>query len=73
MYRIFQSPLLVQFVPTLLLWLVSSLLPNIVFYTDYYLIGHWTRCVCVLNPIIIYFIKHNSEMIKGPLCRLAVA
>jgi hypothetical protein len=33
----------VQFLPTLILWIVSSLLPNIVYYSDYYLVGHWTR------------------------------
>ena len=42
-YPYFQSPLIVQFFPTLLLWIISSLLPNLVYYTDYYLVGHWTR------------------------------
>nr|KAG5698090.1 hypothetical protein BaRGS_031780 [Batillaria attramentaria] len=36
------SPLLVQFLPTLLLWTLSALLPNIVYYSDQY-IGHWTK------------------------------
>ncbi|KAK6183528.1 hypothetical protein SNE40_010997 [Patella caerulea] len=36
------SPLLVQFLPTILLWTFSALLPNIVYYSDQY-IGHWTK------------------------------
>jgi hypothetical protein len=39
---LFQSPLLVQFLPTLLLWTFSALAPNIVYYSDQF-IGHWTR------------------------------
>lgn len=36
------NPLLVQFVPTLILWAISALLPNLVYYSDQW-IGHWTR------------------------------
>ncbi|XP_076441822.1 osmosensitive cation channel TMEM63C-like isoform X2 [Babylonia areolata] len=36
------SQFLVQFLPTLLLWTFSALLPNIVYYSDQY-IGHWTK------------------------------
>ncbi|XP_025105358.1 CSC1-like protein 2 isoform X4 [Pomacea canaliculata] len=36
------SPLLVQFLPTLLLWTFSALLPNLVYYSDQYM-GHWTK------------------------------
>lgn len=36
------SALLMQFLPTLLLWTFTALLPNIVYYSDQY-IGHWTR------------------------------
>ncbi|XP_059161039.1 CSC1-like protein 2 isoform X3 [Physella acuta] len=36
------SAYLVQFLPTLLLWLFSALLPNIVYWSDQ-IIGHWTR------------------------------
>ena len=45
-----QSNLLVQFLPTLILLAVSTILPNIVYYSDQ-LIGHWTRSVIVL-PIL---------------------
>lgn len=36
------SHLLVQFIPTLILWLASALLPSLVYNSDQ-LIGHWTR------------------------------
>ncbi|CAG5118580.1 unnamed protein product [Candidula unifasciata] len=36
------SAYLVQFLPTLLLWIFSALLPNLVYWSDQ-LIGHWTR------------------------------
>ncbi|XP_035824906.1 CSC1-like protein 2 isoform X3 [Aplysia californica] len=36
------SAYLVQFLPTLLLWIVSALLPNFVYWSDQ-LIGHWTK------------------------------
>ncbi|GFN99162.1 transmembrane 63c (tmem63c), mRNA protein [Plakobranchus ocellatus] len=36
------SVYLVQFLPTLLLWILSALLPNIVYSSDQ-LIGHWTK------------------------------
>ncbi|XP_060569118.1 calcium permeable stress-gated cation channel 1-like isoform X3 [Ruditapes philippinarum] len=36
------SALLVQFLPTLLLWTFTALLPNIVYWSDQY-VGHWTR------------------------------
>ncbi|GFS19654.1 CSC1-like protein 2 [Elysia marginata] len=36
------SAYLVQFLPTLLLWILSALLPNIVYWSDR-LIGHWTK------------------------------
>lgn len=36
------NQLLVQFVPTVLIWTFSALLPIIVYYSDQY-IGHWTR------------------------------
>lgn len=39
----FQSPLLVEFLPTLLLWTFSALLPTVVYYSDSTFIGHWTR------------------------------
>ncbi|KAK3087398.1 hypothetical protein FSP39_005417 [Pinctada imbricata] len=36
------SPFLVDFLPTLLLWTFTALLPNVVYWSDQ-LIGHWTR------------------------------
>lgn len=39
---IFQNALLMQFLPTLLLWMFTALLPNVVYYSDQY-VGHWTR------------------------------
>lgn len=36
------SPVIQQFLPTLLLWTFACLLPNAVYYSDQY-IGHWTR------------------------------
>ncbi|XP_041352864.1 calcium permeable stress-gated cation channel 1-like isoform X2 [Gigantopelta aegis] len=36
------SPILVQFVPTVLLLLFATLLPTLVYYSDQY-IGHWTK------------------------------
>ncbi|KAL4238495.1 Transmembrane protein 63C [Mactra antiquata] len=36
------SALLVQFLPTLLLWILTALLPNLVYYSDQF-VGHWTR------------------------------
>ncbi|XP_074652654.1 mechanosensitive cation channel TMEM63B-like isoform X2 [Tubulanus polymorphus] len=36
------SAILVQFVPTLILWTFAALLPQIVYYSDQF-IGHWTR------------------------------
>lgn len=36
------SAALVQFLPTLLLWTFTALLPNIVYLSDQY-VGHWTR------------------------------
>ncbi len=38
----FQNPLVAHFLPTLILWAVAALLPNLVYYTDQ-CIGHWTR------------------------------
>ncbi|RUS84971.1 hypothetical protein EGW08_007282 [Elysia chlorotica] len=46
------SVYLVQFLPTLLLWILSALLPNIVYWSDH-LIGHWTKTA-----------EHHSVMIK---------
>ncbi|XP_052700349.1 CSC1-like protein 2 isoform X3 [Crassostrea angulata] len=37
------SPALVEFLPTLLLWTFSALLPTVVYYSDSTFIGHWTR------------------------------
>ncbi|CAH1793257.1 unnamed protein product [Owenia fusiformis] len=37
------SAFIVQFLPTVILWTFSALLPNLVYYAEYYLIGHWTR------------------------------
>jgi hypothetical protein len=38
----FQSPVLSEFLPTLLLWTVAALLPVFVSYSDQWL-SHWTR------------------------------
>jgi len=38
----FQTPVLSQFLPTLLLWTVAALLPVLVSYSDQWL-SHWTR------------------------------
>ncbi len=38
----FQNPYVAHFLPTLILWAVAALLPNLVYYTDKW-IGHWTR------------------------------
>ncbi|KAJ8308093.1 hypothetical protein KUTeg_012967 [Tegillarca granosa] len=46
------SPVLVQFLPTLLLWTFSAVMPNIVYYTDQY-VGHWTRTS-----------EHHNVMVK---------
>ena len=48
----FQIPFLTHFVPTLLLWIVSALLPNLVYYIEYYGVGHWTKSV-YYNKIIM--------------------
>ncbi|XP_078315028.1 mechanosensitive cation channel TMEM63B-like isoform X4 [Crassostrea virginica] len=47
------SPLLVQFLPTLLLWTFSALLPLVVYYSDSTFIGHWTRTA-----------EHHAIMVK---------
>ncbi|ESO83507.1 hypothetical protein LOTGIDRAFT_133162, partial [Lottia gigantea] len=52
------SPLLVQFLPTLLLWTFSAILPNIVYYSDQY-IGHWTKTAehhAVMRKTFIFLI-----------------
>lgn len=46
------SPFLVEFVPTLLLWTFSALLPNVVYWSDQ-LVGHWTRTA-----------EHHNIMVK---------
>ncbi|XP_062570721.1 CSC1-like protein 2, partial [Saccostrea cucullata] len=48
------SPLLIQFLPTLLLWTFSALLPNVVYYSDSTFIGHWTRTA-----------EHHAIMVKS--------
>lgn len=40
----FQSPLLSEFFPTLLLWIMAALMPVIVSYSDQFM-SHWTRSV----------------------------
>lgn len=47
------SPLLVEFLPTLLLWTFSALLPTVVYYSDSTFIGHWTRTA-----------EHHAIMVK---------
>jgi hypothetical protein len=36
------NPLLAQFLPTLILWIIAAILPVLVYYSDQF-IGHWTR------------------------------
>lgn len=38
----YQSAVLVAFLPTILLWTFSALLPNAVYYSDQF-VGHWTK------------------------------
>ncbi|KAK4469095.1 hypothetical protein MN116_006682 [Schistosoma mekongi] len=45
------NPLLVQFIPSIILWSVSALLPYIVFNSDR-LVGHWTKSVLHLTVMI---------------------
>ncbi|XP_018652419.1 putative metazoan probable membrane protein [Schistosoma mansoni] len=45
------NPLLIQFIPSIILWSVSALLPYIVFNSDR-LVGHWTKSVLHLTVMI---------------------
>ncbi|XP_013411385.1 CSC1-like protein 2 isoform X2 [Lingula anatina] len=52
------SPILVQFLPTLILWSFSALLPWLVYYSDQF-VGHWTRTAehhTVMRKIFIFLI-----------------
>ena len=32
-----------DFIPTLMIWMFSILLPNLIIWSDRFLLGHWTR------------------------------